>query len=49
MDILPGPELLHYPFTFIRATRAVQIFLLEFSKDGKADMGDKVADGGAAN
>ena len=28
---------------------AVQIFILEFSKDGSADLGDKFADGGAAN
>ena len=43
-----GSELLH-PFPFIRATRAVQIFILEFSKDGSADLEDEFTDGGAAN
>ena len=28
------------PFPFIRAIGTVQIFLLEFSKDGSADLGD---------
>ena len=27
----------------------VQLFILEFSKDGSADLGDEFADGGAAN
>ena len=36
-------------FPLLRATRAVKIFVLEFSKDGSADLGDKFADGGAAN
>ena len=42
-------ELLLHPFPFIRAIRAVQVFILEFSKDGSADLGDEFADGGAAN
>ena len=37
------------PLPFIRAIRAVQIFFLEFSKDGSADLGDEFADDGAAN
>ena len=44
-----GSEILFHPFPFIRAIRAVQVFILEFSKDGLADLGDKFADGGAAN
>ena len=48
-DIPSGSELLLYPFPLIRAVRAAQIFVLEFSKDGSADLGDKFADGGAAN
>ena len=50
MGYIPsGSELLLHPFPFIRVTRAVQIFILEFSKDGSADLGDKFAVGGAAN
>ena len=48
-DIPSGSELLSYPLSVIRAIRAVQIFVLELSKDGSADLGDKFADGGAAN
>ena len=44
-----GSELLLYPFPVIRALRAMQIFVLEFSKDGLADLGDEFADGGAAS
>ena len=47
-DIPPGSELLLYPFPAIRAIRAVQVFVFEFSKDGFADLGYKYADGGAA-
>ena len=47
-DIPSGSELLH-SFPLIRATRVVQIFILEFSKDGSADLGDEFADDGAAN
>ena len=46
-DIPSGSELLH-PFPLLRATRAVLIFVLEFSKDGLVDLRDKFADGGAA-
>ena len=48
-DIPFGSELLLYPFPLIRTIRAVQIFVLEFSKDGLADLGGEFADGGAAN
>ena len=44
-DIPSGSELLIHPFPF-RAIRAVQIFVLEFSKDG---LGDEFADCGEAN
>ena len=44
-----GSELLFHPFPFIKAIRVVQVFVLEFSKDSLADLGDKFADGGAAN
>ena len=47
-DIPPGHELLH-PFPLIKATRAVQIFVLKFRRDGLADLGDEFADGGVAN
>ena len=47
-NIPSGSDLLH-PFPFIRAIRAVQIFLSEFSKDGSVDLGDKFADGGVSN
>ena len=46
---ISGSELLLYSFPLIRAIRAVQIFVLEFRKDGSADLGDKFADGGTAN
>ena len=50
MGYIPsGSELFLHPFPFIRAIRAVQISLLEFSKNGSADLGDEFADGGAAN
>ena len=45
-DISSGSELFLHPFPFIWAIKAVQIFILEFSKDG---LGDEFADGGAAN
>ena len=48
-DILSGSELLLYPFPVNRAIRVMQIFVLEFSKDGSADLGDEFADGGVAN
>ena len=48
-NISSGSELLLHPFRLLRASWAVQIFVLEFSKDGLADLGDKYADGGVAN
>ena len=48
-DIPSGSKLLLYPFLLIRAIRAVQIFVLKFSKDGSADLGDQFASGGATN
>ena len=48
-DIPSGSELLLHPFPFIWVIRAMQIFILEFSKGGSADLGDEFADGGAAN
>ena len=45
-DIPSGSELLLHHFPFIRA---VQIFVLEFSKDGSADLGDEFEDGDTAN
>ena len=47
-DIPSGSKLLH-PFPLIRAIREVQIFILEFTKDESADLGDECADGGLAN
>ena len=47
-DIPSGSELLH-PFSLIRAIKAVQIIVLEFSRDGSAELGDEFADGGEAN
>ena len=47
-DIPSGSELLH-PFPVLRAVGPVQMFFLEFHKDGAADLGDKFADGGTAN
>ena len=44
--ILSGSELFLQPFPFIRVIRAVQIVVLELSKDSSADLGD---DSGAAN
>ena len=48
-DIPSGSEHLLHPFPFIRDTRAVQISVLEFYKDGSAELRDKFADGGVAN
>ena len=48
-SIPSGSELLLHPFPVIGAIRAVKIFVLEFHKDGSADLGDQFADGGAAN
>ena len=48
-DIPSGSELLLQPFPLIRAIRAAQIFDLEFSKDGSADLRDEFADGCAVN
>ena len=48
-DIPSGSELLLHPSPSIRATRALQIFVLEISKDNSADLGDELADGGVAN
>ena len=48
-DILSRSESLLHPFSHFRAIRAAQIFVLEFSKDGPADLGDEFADGGSVN
>ena len=48
-DIPFGSEVLLHPFSIIRAIRAVQIFILEFRKDGSTDLGDEFVDGGATN
>ena len=48
-DIPSGSELLFHSFPILRTIRAAQIFVLEFSKDGLADLEDKFADGGLAN
>ena len=42
-------EVFLHPFPLIRAIRAVQIFVLESSKGGLADLRDEFEDGGAAN
>ena len=47
-DIPSGYELLH-PFPLLRAIRAAKIFVLEFSKNGLADLGDEFTDAGSAN
>ena len=47
-DIPSGSELLH-PLPLIQAIRATQICILEFSKDGSADLRDEFADGDTAN
>ena len=44
-DVPPGSELLLHPFPLLGASRAVQISILEFSKDGSADLGDELRDG----
>ena len=50
MGYIPyASEFLPHPFPFLRAIRAVQIFILEFRKDGSENLGDEFADGGAAN
>ena len=38
-DIPSGSELLLHPFPLLRATRAVEIFVLEFSKHGSVNLG----------
>ena len=48
-DIPSGSELLLHPFPLFRASRATQIFIREFSKDGLADQGDEFADPGSVN
>ena len=48
-NISSGSELLLHPLPLLRANRAEQIFILELSKDGSADLGDEFADGGSAN
>ena len=48
MGEIPSASELLSPFLFIRRIRALQIFVLEFHKDGSADLGDEFADGGAA-
>ena len=47
-DIPSGSELFFHPFPLIRAIRAAQILVLEFSKDGTSVLGDEFA-GGVAN
>ena len=44
-----GSELLFHPFPLFRVSRAAQIFTLDFSNDGSADIEDKFTDGGLAN
>ena len=44
---IPSSFQLLLPFPFISVIRAVQIFVLEFSKDGLVDLGDEFADGGS--
>ena len=48
-DIPSGSEFLLHPFPVLRAIRAVQIFILEFLKDGSANLGGEFADGGVAS
>ena len=48
-DIPSDPELLLDPFPIVRAIRAMQMFVLKFSKEGWADLGNRFADGGATN
>ena len=48
-DIPTCSELLLHRFPLLRTTSAVQIFVLEFRKDGSGDLGDEFADGGMAN
>ena len=48
-NIPSGSEFLLHPFPLISSSRAVQIFVLEFSKDGSADLGDEFTEGGGAN
>ena len=47
-DISSGSELLNL-FPGFRFSRAVQTFVLEFSKDGSADLVNEFTDGGSAN
>ena len=47
-NIQSGSELFHL-FPFMRGIRAVQVFILGFSKDDSADLRDEFTDGGAAN
>ena len=48
-EIPSGSDLLLHPFPLIMAIRAAQIFILEFSKDDFADLGDKFTNSGSAN
>ena len=48
-DIPSGSQLLLHTFPLIRATRAVQTCVLEFSKEGSAELGNEFADGGAVD
>ena len=48
-DIPSGSELYLHFFQVFRVSRAAQIFVQEFSKDGSADLGDEFTDGGLAN
>ena len=47
--ITPDSELLFYLFPAFRVSRAAQIFVLGFSNDILADLGDAFTDGGLAN
>ena len=49
MEDIPSCELLLNLFPLIKAIKAVQIFVLKFSKDGSADLGEEFPDGVSAN
>ena len=48
-NVPSGFKLLFHPFPLIRTSRAGKIFVLEFSKDGSADLEDKFAVIGVAS
>ena len=49
VDIPSGSKLLFDLFSVLRVSRAAQIFILEFSKDNSAKLGDEFIDDGFAN